>query len=133
MPTSVSAGQSISLSAQNSAAATGHTISTYGWANIGKQAVSIQNATSANATATAPSCGYATVQVTVTDEAGRIDTANVVLSPDFRRFGGADQCHRQIVHPDGSDCETGCVPCIGQCSGEQRDTKLYRVSRQYHR
>jgi hypothetical protein len=33
------------------------------------------------ATATAPSCGYATVQLAVTDEAGRVDTANVVLSP----------------------------------------------------
>jgi serine protease len=81
LPTAVSAGQSISLSAQNSAAANGHTISTYQWTNIGTQTVSIQSATSASATVTAPSCGYATVQVAVTDEAGRSDTASVVLSP----------------------------------------------------
>lgn len=81
VPASVSAGQSISLSAQNSAAANGHTISTYQWTNIGKQAVTIQNGTSAAATVTAPSCGYATVQLAVTDEAGRVDTAKVVLSP----------------------------------------------------
>jgi serine protease len=80
-PASVSAGQPVSLNAQNSAAANGHTISTYLWTNIGKQTVAIQNGTSAAATVTAPSCGYATVQVAVTDDAGRADTANVVLSP----------------------------------------------------
>jgi len=81
LPTSVSAGQSVSLNAQKSAAANGHTISTYQWTNVGKQTVSIQNATGATATVTAPSCGYATVQVTVTDEVGRVDAANVTLSP----------------------------------------------------
>jgi serine protease len=81
LPTSVIAGQSVSLDAQSSAAANGHTISTYQWTNVGKQALTIQNATSAAATVTAPSCGYATVQIAVTDEVGRVDTANVVLSP----------------------------------------------------
>jgi serine protease len=81
VPASLSAGQSISLSAQNSAAANGHTISTYQWTNTGRQTVAIQNGTSATATVIAPSCGYATVQIAVTDEVGRLDTANVVLSP----------------------------------------------------
>jgi hypothetical protein len=81
LPSSVSAGQSISLNAQGSAAANGHTISTYQWTSIGKQTVAVQNATSAAATVTAPSCGYATVQLAVTDEVGRVDTANVILSP----------------------------------------------------
>jgi serine protease len=81
VPASVSAGQPVSLSAQNSAAANGHTISMYQWTNIGKQTVAIQNGTSAAATVTAPSCGFATVQVAVTDEAGRVDAADVVLSP----------------------------------------------------
>jgi serine protease len=81
LPTSVSAGQSVSLNAQSSAAANGHAISTYQWTSVGKQAVAIQNATSAMATVTAPSCGYATVQVAVTDEVGRVDTANVIVSP----------------------------------------------------
>lgn len=82
LPTPVAAGQAVSLSAQGSAAASGHAISTYQWTNIGKQSVAIQNATSAAATVTAPSCGFATVQVAVTDEAGRVDTASVVLSPN---------------------------------------------------
>jgi serine protease len=81
LPTSVIAGQSVSLNAQGSAAANGHTISTFQWTNVGKQAVAIQNATGATATVTPPSCGYATVQVAVTDEVGRVDTASVVLSP----------------------------------------------------
>jgi serine protease len=81
LPTSVSAGQSVSLNAQGSAAANGHAISTYQWTSVGKQTVAIQNSTSATATVTAPSCGYATVQVAVTDEVGRLDTANVILSP----------------------------------------------------
>ncbi|MEA3182748.1 MAG: serine protease [Gammaproteobacteria bacterium] len=81
LPASVSAGQSVSLSAQNSAAANGHTVSTYQWSSVGKQSVTIQNATSAAATVTAPSCGYATVQLAVTDEVGRVDAANIVLSP----------------------------------------------------
>jgi serine protease len=79
LPTSVSAGQSVALSAANSAAATGHTITSYQWSSVGKQSVAIQNATSAATTITAPSCGYATVQLTVTDDGGRVDTTNIVL------------------------------------------------------
>ncbi len=81
LPGSISAGQSVSLSALNSAAAKGHTITSYQWSSIGKQPVTIQNATGAAAKVTAPSCGLATVQVAVTDDAGRVDTASVVLDP----------------------------------------------------
>jgi serine protease len=81
LPASVTGGQSVSLDATGSAAANGHAISTYQWTNIGKQSVAIQSASSATATVTAPSCGYATVQLSVTDDAGRADTANVILSP----------------------------------------------------
>jgi serine protease len=81
LPASVGAGQPVALNAQNSAAANGHTISSYQWTSVGKQSVTIQNATSATATVTAPSCGFATVQLTVTDDAGRADTANIVMDP----------------------------------------------------
>jgi serine protease len=77
----VTQGQSATLSAQNSAAAAGHSISSYQWASVGKQSVTLSNATSATATATPPSCGYGTVRVTVTDDAGRADTADVIVSP----------------------------------------------------
>jgi serine protease len=81
LPGSVSPGQSISLSAQGSAAANGHTITSYQWTSTGPQSVAIQNATSATATVTAPSCGYTIVQLAVTDEGGRTDTADIVLGP----------------------------------------------------
>ena len=81
LPASVNAGQPVSLDAHGSAAANGHAISTYQWTNVGKQTVAIENATSAVAMVTAPTCGYATVQVAVTDEVGRVDTADVILSP----------------------------------------------------
>jgi serine protease len=77
----ITQGQTVTLSAQNSAAAAGHSIGSYQWASVGKQAITLSNATSATATATPPSCGYGTVRVTVTDDAGRTDTADVVLSP----------------------------------------------------
>jgi len=81
LPTAVSAGQSVSLGAENSAAATGHVISSYQWTSVGKQAATITNATSAAATVTAPSCGFVTVRLSITDDAGRNDTADVVMSP----------------------------------------------------
>jgi serine protease len=81
LPTSVTGGQPVALDASGSAAANGHTISTYQWKNAGSQALAIASATSATASVTAPSCGYGTVQVAVTDDAGRQDTANVVMSP----------------------------------------------------
>jgi serine protease len=81
-PTSVASGQSITLDGSGSAAANSHTISTYQWSNgSGGVMPAIQNATSAKATLNAPSCGIATVSLTVTDEGGRVDTANIVITP----------------------------------------------------
>jgi serine protease len=81
VPASVTAGSSVALSAQGSAAANGHTISAYQWTNVGAQAAAIQNGTTAAPTITAPACGFATVELAVTDDSGREDTADVVLSP----------------------------------------------------
>ena len=82
-PATVRSGQSISLDASGSTAATGHSISSYQWTSVGSQALTVQNSTAAVATVTAPSCGYATLQLAATDDAGRMDTTNVVLSPTF--------------------------------------------------
>jgi hypothetical protein len=81
LPTAVSGGQSVTLSASGSSAANSHTLSVYQWTSAGSQALTIANATSATAAVTAPSCGYGTVQLAVTDDAGRKDLAKVVLSP----------------------------------------------------
>ena len=81
LPSSVSSGQTFTLNASGSAAATGRSISSYSWTNEGAQALTLQSAGSASTTVTAPSCGLATVRLTVTDSAGDTDTADVVVSP----------------------------------------------------
>jgi serine protease len=77
----VSAGQNVTLSAMDSAAACGHTIASYSWSVVGSSTTAIQGANSPSATVVAPSSGSVTVQVTVTDDAGLTDTAQVVIGP----------------------------------------------------
>jgi serine protease len=81
VPAAVSAAQVVQLKATGSAAVSGHTISTFGWSNAGGLDITIQNANTSTASVTLPSCGLATVVLTVTDDAGRQDTAQVVISP----------------------------------------------------
>jgi serine protease len=81
VPASVAAGQSLTLQGV-ATAALNHTISTYQWSNVSGVNVPIQNATSAAASVTLPSCGLSTVRLTVADDAGNQDTADVVLSPN---------------------------------------------------
>ena len=88
LPASVAAGQGVSLSAANSAAANGHSIVSYQWTSTGAQTATIQNATSATATVAAPACGFETVQLTVTDDAGQSDITEVVLSPTTATTSG---------------------------------------------
>ena len=80
VPASVSAGQNVTLSAAASAAACGHTIATYAWSIVGSSTTAVQGANTPTATVVAPSSGSITVQVTVTDDAGLTDTAQVAVS-----------------------------------------------------
>jgi len=80
VPLTVSAGQNVMLAGTGSAAACGHTITTYAWTNVGSATNPIQNANMATATVVAPSTGSITVRLTVTDDAGHTDTADVVVS-----------------------------------------------------
>ena len=82
LPGSVSAGQSVTLDASGSAAVNGHSVSGYQWSPVsGGLTFSITGAATPKATITAPSCGVGTVAVTVTDDAGQTDTADVVITP----------------------------------------------------
>jgi serine protease len=81
VPASVSAGQNVSLSAIGSAAACGHTVASYAWSVVGSSTTAIQGANTPSATVVAPSSGSITIQVTVTDDAGATDTAQVVVNP----------------------------------------------------
>src|SRR5262249_8681905 len=80
LPTPVTAGQNVMLKGTGSAAARGHTISTYAWTNLTSQTNAIQGANTATAPVVAPASGTFTVRLTVTDDAGKQDTADVVVS-----------------------------------------------------
>jgi serine protease len=80
VPAGVSAGQNVTLSAAGSAAACGHTIATYAWSVVGSSTTALQGANTPSAIVVAPTSGSITVQITVTDDAGLTDTAQVVVS-----------------------------------------------------
>jgi hypothetical protein len=63
----------------NSAAACGHTIASYAWSVVGSSTTAVDGANTPSATVVAPSSGSITVQVTVTDDAGLTDSAQVVV------------------------------------------------------
>jgi serine protease len=81
VPTSVSAGQDVVLNASGSGAACNHSVSSYAWTLVnGTLPSGIDGANTSTATVSAPSSGQYTVRVTVTDETGKTDTADVVVS-----------------------------------------------------
>jgi serine protease len=69
------------LSATGSAAALNHSLASYQWSAVSGVPVTPQGAGTATATVPLPACGLATMQLTVTDDAGRTDIATAVLSP----------------------------------------------------
>jgi serine protease len=71
----------VTLDASGSAAALNHTLTAYQWRAVSGVSVSPQGAGSATASLPLPACGLATVQLMVTDDAGRTDIAAAVLSP----------------------------------------------------
>jgi serine protease len=83
-PTIVSPGQNVALNASASAAACGRTVAAFTWVAIDPtlNPPSIVGADTSTATVIAPSSGSITVRVTVTDNLGRIDTADVVIGPN---------------------------------------------------
>ncbi len=85
LPASVSAGQNVVLQAGGSAAACRHTISSYAWTVVagGANPPAIQGAQTSTATVVAPASGSFTLRVTVTDEAGRQDSADVVVNSNL--------------------------------------------------
>jgi serine protease len=80
VPATVSPGQNVVLPGIGSAAACGHNIVSYAWTNVGAATNAIQNANTSTATVVAPATGSFTVRLTVTDDAGHTDTADVVVS-----------------------------------------------------
>lgn len=83
LPASVSAGQNVVLRGAGSAAACGHSISAYAWSVLPGTVnpPAIMNAQTATATVVAPSSDAFTLRMTVTDDAGRQDFADVTVGP----------------------------------------------------
>ncbi len=77
LPSTVSPGQSLALSAVASTAADGHSLATYSW--LGTSLASAPDQPAVNVVA--PTSGSTIVCVTVTDDAGRQDTAVVSVTP----------------------------------------------------
>ena len=125
LPASVTAGQPVVLKASGSAAANNHTITTFGWTSVGAQNVTIQNATSSTATVTLPACGLATVALTVTDDAGRTDTAQVVMGPS-----AVSSAAQGVAGQACSDMPPAVQVAVGPASGEsRRETPILRCRR----
>jgi len=99
-PASVSAGQNVALSAGGSAAACGRTIVSYSWTGSGL----ITPPDQAAATFIAPTSGTVTATVTVTDDAGRQDSADVVLTSSSATTAapptaGTSACRTAVAPP----------------------------------
>ncbi|HVY63828.1 MAG TPA: S8 family serine peptidase [Gammaproteobacteria bacterium] len=100
VPGNVSPGQDVAMSAGGSAAACGRTIVSYSWAGDGLKTPPNQS----TAIFTAPSTGSVTATVTVTDDAGRADTATIVLTPasastQAPAAAGAHACRASVPAP----------------------------------
>jgi len=80
VPTSVTPGGNVSLQGAGSAAACHHTISTHAWSIVSGTSSGISGANTDTAIVVAPAAGAFSVRLTVTDDAGRQDTADVTVS-----------------------------------------------------
>jgi serine protease len=81
---SVSPGQNVNLNASASAAACGRSVSSYAWTVVSPtiNPPAIVGANTATASVIAPSSGSITLRVTVSDDQGRVDAAEVVVEPN---------------------------------------------------
>jgi serine protease len=83
LPAGVSPGQNVALGAAGSAAACGRTLSSYAWVVVtpASNPPAISGANTATASLLAPTVDNTTLRLTVTDDLGRTDTADILLEP----------------------------------------------------
>ena len=83
LPSSVSAGQNASFNASGSSASCGRTVAGFSWTVVAPitNPPALLGADTATATVIAPTSGSVTLRVTVTDNLGRADSADVVVGP----------------------------------------------------
>src|SRR5882762_1397881 len=80
VPASVAPGMNVTLDASGSSAACKHTIASYQWASSDPVAHPVTNSTVPSTTVTAPASGTFNVTLTVTDDAGKLDPATVIVT-----------------------------------------------------
>ena len=104
VPASVSPGQNVVLRGGGSGAACNRSVTRYAWTivNGGATPPGIVGGNTDTATVVAPASGSYTVRLTVTDDAGREDTADVVVSPNSATTAapsaaGAPACPTPII------------------------------------
>lgn len=107
VPAAVSPGQDVELSAVGSAAACGRSIASYAWAVVegGASGVGVSDPNGTTTTVVAPAEGQLTVRLTVTDDAGAEDAADIVVTPssatsDAPMDAGATPCLPAIQPPE---------------------------------
>jgi serine protease len=80
IPANIAPGQNVSLSGAASGAACNRSITSYAWTNVSDPNNAIQGADSSTAIIVAPASGSVTLKLTVTDDAGRTDSATVAVN-----------------------------------------------------
>ncbi len=105
LPASVAAGQSVALNASGSVAANSRTLSSFQWSS---PTLPLQGASTPTVTVNAPSCGFGTVHLVVTDNAGQSDAADVVLST-------TDATSTAPATPATTSCSGALSPKLAVC------------------
>jgi serine protease len=80
VPASVQAGMNVALDASGSAAACHHTVAGYQWVSSDPAGHPVTNNSGSSTSVTAPASGSFRVTLTVTDDAGKMDTATVTVN-----------------------------------------------------
>jgi serine protease len=104
VPATVHAGQDVVLTASGSAAACNHTLTGFAWSVPSGGGVITGNPTPDSAVVVAPPAGSFTVRLTVSDDRGRSDTADVVVTPTTATTAappsaGTTPCLAEIPRP----------------------------------
>lgn len=124
VPASFTAGQDVTLNAAGSAAACEHSVASYAWTIVdpGANPPVINGADQPSATVTAPAMDSFVVRVTVTDEAGLTDSADITVAPTSATSSapsaaGTTACLTDIVIAQSPTTPTTPTPTTPAKSG----------------
>jgi hypothetical protein len=103
LPSGVSPGQAVALNASGSAAACNRTVASYAWTVVepAEDPPVIAGADGATASVLAPTSGAITLQLTVTDNLGHQDSAEVTIGP-----------HTSSTNAPAHAGSTACAPPV---------------------